>query len=463
MARIKLKTKLRSFQKEGVQQIKRFHGRAILGDEQGLGKTLQALLWIKRTPRHRPVVIVTPSTAKYVWQSEAHQHFEGMNIRVLEGRRPKRCMTVPGKIVVINYDILKSWLPALLRYDPTTIIFDEFHYLANPSSQRTRASHRLAFGANSVIGLSGTPITNELIGLWAPLQIIKPNLFPDFAKFAWEFTEPFKFRGVWQFKGAQNKRKLRKILRKRVLIRRLKKDVAKELPPKIHTIVPLRIFGSKLAEYKRASHPNKFLGWVRQKFGEHRMRKAKKNIAMARVGYLLRLCAELKLKLMGDWIEEWTLAHPGKKLVCMTMHTKVINYLHERFKDSVVINGKVRGLKREEAKRKFQNNKRILYCFGNWKACGIALTLTAAHNLVCLDLPWTPGDLSQGQDRVHRIGQLKRVTIYYLMLLGTLEEKLFEILREKTGVFEEVFNDDKESSDLNILKELARELSKQTK
>jgi SWI/SNF-related matrix-associated actin-dependent regulator 1 of chromatin subfamily A len=459
--KIKLRTKPRPFQKEGVRAIYDFKGRAILGDEQGLGKTLQALIWISKIPKHRPVIIVCPSTAKYGWQTEAHTHFRGMDIHVLEGRRPKRVNRLPGDICVLNYDILSSWLPAILKADPQVIIFDEFHYLQSPTSARTIAAGKAAFGAASVVGLSGTPITNELIGLWAPLAIIRPDLFPSMYRFGWRYTKPRKFRGWWKFKGARRKKELRRILLEECLIRRLKKDVAKELPPKTHKIVPLRIFGKALREYRQCANKKTFLNWLRIKYDDGRANRAKRSLAVARVGYLMRLMAELKMDLMAKWIEEWTLANPGKKLVCMTMHTKVINFLHKKFPNSVVINGKVRGIKREEAKRKFQNNTRVTYLFGNWKAAGVALTLTAAHHLVALDLPWTEGDLLQGQDRVHRIGQTKKVIIYYLMLMDTFEEKVFQILKDKTKVFSEIFDGKKASKDFNLLEALIEELDRE--
>lgn len=457
---MKLVTRLRDYQKEAVRQIYDFRGRCILGDEMGLGKTLQALQWVAKLPRRRPVVIVTPSTAKYVWQSEAHQHFR-KDVTVLEGWRPEKVSRVQGDIIVLNYDILggkRGWLKALLRIDPQIVIFDEFHYLQNPQSARTIAAQRLSHGAASVLGISGTPMTNELVGLWAPLSIIRPDLFPSFLRFAWRYTKPRRTRWGWKYKGAKHKGELRRILLDSCLIRRLKKDVAKELPAKIHKIIPMRVFGKQLREYQRAKNKATFLKWLREKHGEAAANRAKRSFAMARVGYLMRLVADLKIELTIKWIEEWTEAHPGKKLVAMSMHTKVIDRLHKKFPNSVVINGKVRGLRRKEANRKFQTNKRTLYCFGNWKAAGIALTLTAAHNLVALDLPWTEGDLLQGQDRVHRIGQNEKVVIYYLMLLGTIEESVFEILKEKTQVFEAIFDGRKSSRDLDIFEELVKSL-----
>ncbi len=448
------------WQREGVRAIQKFGGRAILGDEMGLGKTQQALWYFHKRPKRRPVVIICPAVAKYDWAAEGHQHF-GMDIRVLEGFRPRKCHKVQGDIIVLNYEILKSWLPVLLKMKPQILILDELHYLQNPDSARTLAAKELSDGEDvaAVVGITGTPIFNELIGLWSPLNIIRPDLFPYRLKFAWRYTRPRKYRGMWMFKGAKRKSEIRRILLKECLIRRLKKDVAKDLPDKVHKIVHLKLKPADQKKYRFAHNPKTFLHWIERKFNKARAIKAKRNRGMARVGYLMRFCAELKMELGAQWIEEWKAAHPGKKLVVMSMNTRVIDFLHKRFPDSVVINGKVRGLKRQEAKRKFQNNPKITFCFGNWKAAGIAITLTAAHHLVAFDLPYTEGDLLQGQDRIHRIGQKDTCVIYYLMLLDTIEQLMFDGLKAKTAIFEAIFNGGKSTKEFDIFKWLVKKLN----
>jgi len=143
---------------------------------------------------------------------------------------------------------------------------------------------------------------------------------------------------------------------------------------------------------------------------------------------------------MERWIKEFFENHEGEKLVALTMHTFVIDHLKRKFPQSVIIDGRVIGRKREETVRMFQSNRRVNLFLGNWKAAGLGITLTAAHNALGLDLPWTPGDLLQGEDRLHRIGQKKDVDVYYLIVKDTIEEKLVKLQQTKSKVLAAVLD-----------------------
>lgn len=447
-------TKLKPFQIEGVKGIYNFKGRALLGDEMGLGKTIQALYWITKIPSHRPVVIVTPASVKYTWQTEASSHFN-LTSAVLEGN-PKKIKQLQDKIIILNYDILKSWLPSLQRLKPRCFIFDEIHYLANMSAQRTKAAIKLVTGASSVIGLSGTPLKNRPIELWPALHIIKPDLFPSREKFAWKFCKPRYTPWGWKYDGATNLPLLNKILKREVMIRRLKKDVLTELPAVSHQVVSFKL--KSYVEYNKAQLD--FISWLKE-INPAKANKAKKSKALTKVGYLLRLVAKLKLEWTAKWIEEFFECHPGEKLVCLTMHTFVIDYLQERFRSrALVINGKVTGRKREETVRLFQSNRRWDLMLGNWIAAGVGITLTAASNIAALDFPWTPGDLAQGRDRVHRIGQKKNVFFHYLTALNTIEEKQIKGLQKKSKILDAILNGEAGAEDFDVFDELLAEMKR---
>lgn len=445
-------TKLKPFQVQGVRQIYRFGGRALLADEQGLGKTIQALSWITKLPSRRPVVIVTPATLKWTWQAEALTHF-GLHTEVLEGKRPRGKAHLPAPIVIINYDILKSWLPSLLRSRPLIVVFDEIHYLKDVNSQRTKAAFRLVQYADSVLGLSGTPFTNHLIEIWPVLAMIAPDLFPSRIQFAWHYTKPKHRYGKWQFRGAKNKKELRQILLKTCMIRRLKKDYLKELPPKRFKVISCRL--KSYVEYNEAEKD--IIAWL-AKTSPARANKARRSKALVRVGYLLRLAATLKLRFTKQWIKEFLETNPDRKLVCFTMNTAIIQELKKAYPKALVIDGSVKGRKRFETVRRFQSHKQARLLLGNWKAASVGLTLTAAQDAVALDLPWTPGDLSQGQDRLHRIGQKKQVTFYFLVAVKTIEEKLMKALKDKKKVLDSIMDGTSSVADFDILELLTKEL-----
>ena len=447
-------TPLREFQREGVRLIYQFRGRALLADDQGLGKTIQALDWIRRIPKRRPVVIVTPASLKYTWQAEASLHF-GMRTEVLEGRRKKRMMVLPGSIVILNYEVLDTWLPCLLKAKPECVILDEIHYCKNLSAKRTKNVIKLAKGAASVLGLSGTPLTNRPIELWSILQIVRPDIYPSREKFAWRFCKPRYTPWGWQYDGAAHLDELNQVLRRECMIRRLKVDVLPELPDKTRRVVAFRL--DSLEEYHQAQ--NDFLRWLRG-ISPARAHRAARSQALTKVGYLLRLVARLKLDWTERWITEFFESHPGEKLVALTMNTFVIDHLSDRFRQSVIIDGRVIGRRREESVRRFQSNRQVSLLLGNIKAAGLGLTLTAARQAVFLDFPWTPGDLLQGEDRVHRIGQKKNVIIHYLTTLDTIEEKMIRVLRKKATVLDAVLNGETPSKDLDIFDQLLKEIKR---
>lgn len=433
---------LKPFQKEDVKEIYAFYGRALLALEMGLGKTIEALYWITKIPRHRPVVIVVPSSVKYTWQAEASMHF-GLRTEVLEGRRP-RGKHIPGNIVILNYDILPAWLPVLRKAKIKCLVFDEIHYIKNPTAQRTVAALALARGVPSILGLSGTPFTNRPIELWPVLSVICPDLFPDYEKYAWRYCKPRYTRYGWMYDGATRLPELRRKLLANCMIRRRKKDVLQDLPPKIHSILSIKL--KSYVEYNQAE--DDFLGWLKSQSAE-RARRAKKSAALTKVGYLLRLVAKLKLDYTTQWVEEFFELHPKKKLVIMTMHKFVIAHFVEKF-GALKIDGSVTGRMRAETVRQFQSNKRHPLLIGNWKAAGVGITLTAAHNLLAHDFPWTPGDMMQGGDRVHRIGQKHQVVIHYPTVLRTIEEKLIKILRTKASVLDAILDGGTSIEDLDV-------------
>jgi len=453
-------TELKPFQIEGVRAIYNFRGRALLADEQGLGKTIQALDWIRRIPKRRPVVIVVPASVKYTWQAEAALHFN-MRTEVLEGRAKGKHRRPPCDIIILNYDILTSWLKILRRWKPRCVVLDEVHYIQNRSTDRTRAVLKLVKGVDSVVGLSGTPLVNRPVELWPTLKAIRPDLFPSFSEFAWRYCQPRYTHWGWKYTGATNKAELHGILQKECMIRRLKKDVLKELPDKIRQAVPLKL--SRKAEQEYAYAEKHFLEWLKEQSAA-RANRAKKMESLAKVGYLLRLCAKLKLEQTIAWIENFLVTHPGEKLVCFTMHRKVIDRLKEKFGSrALVIDGRVKGKMRHETVRQFQSNKRKDLMFGNWKAAGIGITLTAAAYVVSLDFPWTPGLLAQGEDRLHRIGQKRRVMVYYLFAKGTIEEGQVRILKRKRKILRAILDGDADVSDLDIFEELLKGITHASK
>lgn len=449
--------RLHPFQEEGLTAIERFGGRALLADEMGLGKTIQSLAYIYRHPELRPVVIVTPASVKFHWRAEAWMHFR-TPLEVLSGR-PDKVKQLQGEFFVLNYDILAAWLPSLLALKPKCVILDEVHFIKHGTAQRTKAALHLVKGVPSVIGLSGTPLSNRPIELWTVLKAIRPELFPSREKFAWRYCAPRWTPWGWQFQGATHLKELHRILRQQVMIRRRKVDVLQELPEKDRRVV----FGQlpDMETYRLAE--NDFLGWLAT-VRPDRVERAARNQALTRIGYLLRWVAKEKRHWVLQWIRDFLEANPNLKLVAFTGHTAMIDWLKEKLGSplAVVIDGRTPQNLRPEVVRRFQNHSKTRVLLGNWIAAGVGINLTAAHHAVAIDLPWSPAELVQAEDRIHRIGQRHTCQITYLIAHGTLEEKQMRLLQKKARILEEVLHGTATADNLDLLTALLEDLRSKT-
>lgn len=440
---------------EGALAIRAFRGRALLADEMGLGKSLQALFYSYKCKSARPIVIICPASLKYNWQREASMHLD-MASEVLSGTRPPRSTWKNhAPILIINYEILESWLEYLIALSPQIVIWDEAHYVQNRLTIRFHSLRRLLFEANVPhrIAISGTPLTNRPAELWSTLHLLLPEEFASFVPFAFEFCKPKLVNGKWDYTGAKNLRKLHLMLRQLCMIRRTKAQVATQLPPKMRSIIPLELSPSSMREYTYASEH--FLKWLRERHPA-KVHRAKKNPHLTRVGYLLRLCAFMKRKMVLEWVSNFY-EESEEKLVIFSGHRKMIRFLEKHFsRHCVVIDGSVTGKKRQWAVDRFNTDPKIRFAICNPKAAGVGLNMTSASNVLYCDFPWAPGVLKQGEDRIHRIGQKKRCFIWYLAVRDTLEEKLCKLLQKKQAILDEVMDGKEVSTDFDVFQELLR-------
>ncbi len=445
-----MKTELFPYQLEGVQRIERFNGRSLVADEMGLGKSLEVLTYLHRNKGTMPAVVVCPASVKYVWEHEALIHFDH-RASVLEGTKPSRNgeFRERPKLTILNYDILQYWLPYLKRLKPKTIILDECQSVANRGTIRTKKSRELCRGVPHVIALSGTPLTSRPAQLWTTLNIIRPDLYPSFFAFGHRYCGAKRTFWGWDFNGATKIPELHQHLISHLMIRRRKCDVLKDLPEKIRQIVPCDL--SDRDEYNHAERD--FLGWLRNE-NAAKLAGAKRATAMVKVGYLLRLVAKLKLKSVVRWSNQF-FRETDEKLILFATHRKMIEALQRRCKvKSVTIDGGVSGPKRKAVVEQFQKDSKTRLFIGNIRAAGVGINLTAASNVVFAELDWVPGNLTQAEDRPHRIGQKKTVWIYYLVAGGTIEERLCKVLWKKQGVTQSVLDGRSPTNDFNVFNKL---------
>lgn len=439
---------LYDFQKRGVEFLNARDGRALLADEMGLGKTVQALSFISENKDLRPVLVVCPSSLKLNWKKEASHWTRGERVVLLDGMKP---YSAQADILIINYDILSQWIPTLRRMRVACVIFDEAHYLKNHKAKRTKAAHHVCHHVQSVIGLTGTPIINRPVEFYSIISLIEPSLFPSRWKYLQRYCGLKHTRFGWDASGSSHTEELHGKLTDSIMLRRMKADVLKDLPPKTRSVVPITLDNDK--EYRQAEKD--FIGWLKQTSPDE-VESASKAEALVRVGVLKRLCAEGKLKHMVEWIR--VLLDSGEKLVAFCTHRDIAKLVHTAFaNESVCVHGGVSKATRFEYAEAFQTKKHVRLFVSTMKAGGVGLTLTAASNVCFTELGWSPGDHDQAEDRVHRIGQkAESINVWYLLSENTIETNITKVLDKKRGVLKRVLDGEEQDVESMLSEILAQ-------
>ena len=337
-------------------------------------------------------------------------------------------------ILILNYDVLppkkgrstSEWVDFLLSLAPKVMVMDESHYIKNPKAKRTKMALELCKRIPKKIFLSGTPIENKTMDFWTTLSVLDPKNFGNYFKFGMEYCNGYKSMWGYDFSGSSNQDTL---LAKasRVMIRRKKCDVLKELPPQQNIVIPVDI--SNRSEYNWAEAD--FIQWVRENKGSIAAMRARRSEAITRIAYLKTLAARGKLDAIRQWIDNYR-EETGKKLVVCASHHEILDELTAGRKKYVRVDGSKSAAARQAAVDQFQSNPDIAEFYGQIKAMGVGMTLTAADTVLFTELEWNPSIHDQAAARVHRIGQTSsNITAYYLIAVGTLEESIAEAIDAK--------------------------------
>lgn len=446
------------YQRAGVKYLESVP-MAIMGDEMGLGKTLQSLAAVRH---HLPCIIVSPVIAKSVWSREIAKSMPWATFEILSGK-PRELSG--ADFTIINYDLLKKWQTILEGFEFNSLIADEAHYLKNLKAARTKSL--LAIGATipKRIMVTGTPILNRPIELYSLLAMLDLDREVEPGGF-WRYVRNYcggylnQFSGNWETKGASNLGELHKKVSPFVL-RRLKKDVLKDLPKKRVTRLEWTLRKSELAEYNFCLHD--FPEWYQIRHPELTPEEiAKKPLGLMQLGALRRLSCEAKMEAVVELLSE-SFVPEGKKAVIFAEYRHTVTSLHKTFSDnSVMIIGGQSQKERGAAERRFQEDPNILFCFASTKAAGVALTLTAADTAIFLTVPWTPGDFAQASDRIHRIGQENSVEIM-VPVSTEIDQVLWDVIASKERIVGSVIDGNLDagtilSSETSSIEEIAKRM-----
>ena len=442
-----LKGTLFPFQEQGVAFIENKNGRALVADEMGLGKTVQALAWLQLHRDLKPVIIVVPAPLKIQWEEMIRTWLPAPKVTILSGRT---VVNVTSDIYIINYDVLPDWLTYLQKLNPQVLITDECHYYKNNGAQRTRAIKKLGKRIPHIIGLSGTPILSRPIEIYNAWKLIDTENCPDYMKYIRRYCAAKNTGFGWDLSGAAHTDELHFQLSNSFMIRRLKKDVLKELPDKISSFVPIAL--NNISVYRRAE--DSFIEFVKETKGAAAAAKAGNAEKVAQINALKQIAVEGKLPHVIEWIENFI--EIEDKLVVFAHHHFVIDTLMEHFsKIAVKIDGRSSSVEREKAKKLFVQDENIKLFIGGIQATKEGINLTVSSNVAFIEFPWTPGDLDQCADRCHRYGQKSTVNIYYLLAQNTIEHKIAHILDNKRTILDAVL-DGKVTEQTSLLTELIK-------
>lgn len=419
------------FQKEGAIWLEN-RSFALLADDMGLGKTPQAISW---GTNRKPVLVVVPSALVLNWAREIGQMWRiGDTVKVLDGKEPFPA-TLPDWCVM-SYGMVDRYLSDLQGAGFESIIIDEAHNVKNLDAARTKNILNLVAPEEDPerpfigklipqrLAVTGTPILNRPIELFAVFVFLGVQRRSDYKDYLKTYTESKVIKGRTVYTGTKNLQQLYRFMQPFTL-RRLKKDVLKDLPPK--TITSLFVPISNAAEYRKAE--NNFLTWMREKFGDVAAAKASSAELIVKMNSLRQLAAAGKVLPVADWLKPCSDGQ-GKVIIFSTFK-EPLDELARIKGASVVYSGSLAKEGRQQAVDDFQTTGKYCYFMGTIGAAGVGITLTAANRVCFLDLPWTPGAKTQGEDRAYRIGQTKPVEIVNVLAKGTIDERMLQILADK--------------------------------
>jgi SNF2 family DNA or RNA helicase len=422
--------KLMPYQKAGVAYA-RNRRRCFIADEMGLGKTLQAIASIEEMHRQSPiypVAVVCPANLTLNWAKEYEKWLPERRIAIVSGRKQFPEFGTYD-VVVVGYPNLFAWQAQLTGLGG--YVFDESHYLKAHVAQRTKAAIKICRRASittPILLLTGTPVTSRPAEYVSQLDILgKLDTFGGRMGFWRRYCDAHRDKfGQFRIDGHSNLEELNSTLRSTCYIRRTKDQVLSELPPVLESTVYFE--GSEKGKRDYAVAEADVGTWL-----EQNGRSSNTPEQLARISVLRRLAAEAKLPGVLELIDEMVAS--GRKVVVAAHHRNVVDAIAARY-GGLKIQGGMSVVNVEEAKRKFQENSvedspAIALSI---EAAKTGHTLTAAQDIVFVELPWTPADVQQTYGRLHRIGQRGSVRVTYALMAGSIDEDIHRTISRKEEV-----------------------------
>jgi len=460
-----LDAELRDYQRRGVDWLSFLQEAelgALLADDMGLGKTLQALCVIGRratdddgNEARGPALVVSPTSVLHNWRAEIEKFRPGLRPAIYHG--PSRSLDDDADVVLTTYAILRLDIDKLAARLWDVVVLDEAQAIKNPTSKVSRAAYRLQ--GKFKLALTGTPVENHLEDLWSQFHFLQPGLLGGRTQFGDRYVKPISIG------DAQAAQRLRRRIRPFVL-RRLKSEVARELPPRTDVVLRCELRKDERRAYDavRAAAQEEVVDRLAQGAGVLQVLEALLRLRQAACHPALlpggrgrargqdaeqgkgkdeqgppppSSKVELLLETLDEVIDE------GHKALVFSQWTSLLDLVEPWFAargiEFLRLDGSTRD--RQGVVDGFQDPAGPPVMLLSLKAGGTGLNLTAADNVFLLDPWWNPAVEDQAADRAHRIGQDKPVLVHRLIASDTVEERILALQERKRKLAEAAIGD----------------------
>ncbi|MDR1222479.1 MAG: DEAD/DEAH box helicase [Tannerella sp.] len=447
-----LQTELRPYQTTGFQwmiRLSEWGAGACLADDMGLGKTVQAIAVLLHRMQEGPALVLSPVSVTQNWVSEVNSFAPALRVKTLHdnGDRAATLASLEaGDLLVTSYGLLLSEEETLTAKHWATVILDEAHAIKNYNTKTSKAAMNLQ--ADFRIILTGTPLQNHLGELWNLFQFINPGLLGDLSHFNETFVRPTDER---------TRERLKNLITPFIL-RRIKTDVLKELPPKTEIVWKITLSSEEAAFYETLRRKA-----VESLESDDSPQGGKHIKVLAEITRLRQACCHPALVSPEIGIESTKLStflqiaselkdngHRALVFSQFVTHLTIVRQALDQAGFSYCyLDGSTQAMKRIMEVRAFQGGTGDFFLI-SLKAGGLGLNLTAADYVIHLDPWWNPAIEDQASDRAYRIGQLRPVTVYRLVAKQTIEEKIIQLHSTKRDLAESLLEGSDRSAKLSI-------------
>ena len=442
-----LNATLRPYQVEGVKWIKYLHDNQLggcLADDMGLGKTLQAIAMLALLyPKEKmPSLVVMPRSLLFNWQNELGKFAPGLSVYTYYGPMRDMREALSHQVILTTYAMVRNDVEAFGKEQFCYVILDESQHIKSVGAQITQAVFLLK--ARHRLALSGTPVENNLTELYSLFRFLNPAMFGTLADFNEQYTYPIQ---------KENDKDALESLRRKIypfLLRRLKRDVLKELPDRMDQTLFVEMEQAQADFYEqRRRH---YYRQVQDSIASEGIQKSQ--FIMFQAMSELRRIASVPESLTDDKI-----ASPKLNLLLDTVceavdnrHKVVIFFnfiaglelagerLEKEGIDFASMTGSTRD--RRSVVERFQNDPRCMVLLMTLKTGGVGLNLTAADTVFIFEPWWNKAAEEQAINRLHRYGQTAKVMSYSLITKGTIEEKILQLQQRKSALFNDLIGSD---------------------